>query len=302
MSFARRLAWSALAVAVPTLLRWAIDKGEAGFPFVTYFPAVVLAALLLGWRWAAAVALTSGVLANRLFSEEPVLGLGPRDAVLMALFFLSCAALVWIGELSRRLVRELEAGKAREELLNHELMHRAKNMLATVNAMAVLTARHSEPGEFPAAFSGRMKALARATELLGAGQAALCEARELVERAIEPFRTDGNFQLEGPACRLPRDSCVPLSLALHELCTNAAKHGALTVAEGKVELGWGCDVEGRLKVGWRERGGPPVPEQRRTGMGTQLLRVQRGLSAVELRYPREGVECDIEIEDAEPVG
>lgn len=294
-------AWAVLAVAVPTGLRWLIDQGAAGIPFVTYFPAVVLAALLLGWRWAAAVALASGAVANRMFSDEPLLDVSTTDAVLMGLFALSCAALIWIGETARRLVREIEAAKAREELLNQELMHRVKNMLATVNAMAVLTARHSGPGEFAQAFSGRMRALDRATDLLATGHNLHCEAAKLVEAAIEPFRTEGNFAIQGSPCELPRDACVPLSLALHELCTNAAKHGALTVPEGRVVLTWECTDDGLLTLDWQEEGGPPVSEVRRTGMGTQLLRRQRGLRLVEAEFRRDGLRCRITVEGATPL-
>lgn len=296
-----RAGWAVLAVAVPTGLRWFLDQGSAGVPFVTYFPAVVLAALLLGWRWAALVAATSGAIANRLFTEEPLLDISTHDAVLTGLFGLSCAALIWIGEMARRLVRQLEAANAREELLNGELMHRVKNMLATVNAMAVLTARHSGPGEFAQAFSGRMRALDRATDLLATGRNLHCEVAKLVEGAIEPFRTDGNFVVSGPRCELPRDACVPLSLALHELCTNAAKHGALTVPEGRVVLAWDCDENRLLTLDWREDGGPPVPEIRRTGMGTQLLRRQRGLTSVEAEFLREGMRCRITVEGATPL-
>ncbi len=294
-------AWAVLAVAVPTGLRWFIDQGEAGVPFVTYFPAVVLAALLLGWRWGAAVAVASGVIANRLFNPEPLLAVSVLDAALVGLFALSCAALIWIAETARRLVRELEAATAREELLNAELMHRVKNMLATVNAMAVLTARHSGPGQFAQVFAGRMRALDKATELLGTGRQMHCEVAKLVASAIEPFRAEANFAISGAPCELPRDACVPLSLALHELCTNAAKHGALSAAEGRVELGWQSDADGLLTLVWRERDGPPVPEVRRAGMGTQLLRRQHGLKNVEVEFRSDGLLCTIEIEGAMPV-
>jgi two-component sensor histidine kinase len=180
-------------------------------------------------------------------------------------------------------------------------MHRVKNMLATVNAMAVLTARHSGPGEFAQAFSGRMRALDRATDLLATGRNLHCEVAKLVEAAVEPFRTDGNFVITGASCELPRDACVPLSLALHELCTNAAKHGALTVPEGRVVLTWECGEDGLLTLAWREEGGPPVPEVRRTGMGTQLLRRQRGLTSVEADFRREGLRCRITVEGATPL-
>jgi two-component sensor histidine kinase len=298
---ARGALWAAAAVAVPTALGWAIGQGELGVPFITYFPALLLAALLLGWRWGLAVLAASAAVADWMFLGEPGPSLAPGDFARLALFLVIGALLVWVGEIVHRQVRELEAAHAREELLNAELMHRVKNMLATVNAMAVLTARHSGPGQFAQAFGGRMKALDRATAMLGAGRATHCEVRKLVEGAIEPFRTDGNFAIEGPRCDLPRDSCVPLSLALHELSTNAAKHGALSVPEGKVELAWECDVAGLLTLVWREGGGPPVPEVRRTGMGTQLLRRQRGLKAVEAEFRREGVVCRIEIEGARPI-
>jgi len=291
-------AWSVLAVALPTGLRWAIDRGAAGVPFLTYFPAVTLAALFLGWRWAAGVTLASAFVANRLFRAEPLLFWeGGSDAVLVGLFVLSAAALVWIGDVARRTVRALEAAQARQGLLNAELLHRVKNLLATVNAMAVLTARHSAPGDFADALTGRMQALERATGLLGVDERAPCEVHRLVDEALAPFRAGDTFTVEGPACELPRDACVPLSLALHELATNATKYGALSVPEGRVELLWtvGEGEEGLLRLAWRELGGPAVVAPQRSGMGTQLLKPQRGLDAVELHYLPGGVECAIGI-------
>ncbi|HEY6817570.1 MAG TPA: sensor histidine kinase [Croceibacterium sp.] len=299
MPWLTALGWSALAVGAPTALRWALDRGEAGIPFVSYFPAVTLVALFLGWRWAVGVALASGMIANRVFRDEPILFyLSARDAALVAMFVLACAALIWIGEVARRTVRELEAAKAREGLLNDELMHRMKNMLATVNAMAVLTARHSDPERFVQALTGRMQALERATGLLGVGQAAHCDVHALVTAAVAPFRAEDNFTLAGPPCELPREACVPLSLALHELCTNAAKYGALSVPEGQVELVWtiGEGEDRLLRLAWRESGGPQVEKPQRAGMGTQLLRRQAGLKAVAIDYPPAGVSCLIEVE------
>src|SRR3990170_7092987 len=98
---AQAAAWAVIAVAVPTGLRWFIDQGSAGIPFVTYFPAVVLAALLLGWRWATVVALASGAVANRGFGDESLLDISALDAALIGLFALSCAALIWIGEMAQ---------------------------------------------------------------------------------------------------------------------------------------------------------------------------------------------------------
>jgi two-component sensor histidine kinase len=292
------LGWSALAVALPTALRWAIDRGSEGVPFLTYYPALTLAALFLGWRWAAGVALASAFVANRVLRDEPLLLWGGgSEAALAGLFVLSCVALVAIGETARRTVRQLEAAKARETLLNAELMHRAKNLLATVNAMALLTARHTAPEHFVEALTGRMQALERATGLLGVDERAPCDIHRLVESAIAPFRAGDNFALGGPGCELPRDACVPLSLALHELATNASKYGALSVPEGRVELLWtvGEGEDALLQLAWREAGGPPVKKPARTGMGTQLLKPQRGLDRVALHFRPGGVECLIGI-------
>ncbi|KRA83145.1 hypothetical protein ASD76_03480 [Altererythrobacter sp. Root672] len=301
--FGKALLWSAVAIAAPTGLRWVIDRGEAGIPFVTYYPFVVGAALLLGWRWGAAVALVSTVIANRLFRAEPLLdSLDASNWALGVLFVLSCTALVWLGDAARRLVREQEAAEARERHLNQELMHRVKNMMATVNALVMLTSRHSDPGNFTQALAGRMKALDRATGMLGVDADRQCDLGKLVEGAIEPFKGEGNFVASGPACSLPRQSCVPLSLALHELCTNAARHGALSAPGGKVELLWTLrevEGEGVLTLYWREQDGPPVARERRTGMGTQLLRVQAGIDECDLEFAPEGVKCRIAIEGVE---
>jgi two-component sensor histidine kinase len=90
---------------------------------------------------------------------------------------------------------------------------------------------------------------------------------------------------------------VPLSLALHELCTNAHKYGALSVPEGRVELVWtvGEGEDALLRLAWRESGGPPVSAPAHVGMGTQLLKRQRGLDKVELHYRPGGVECSIAV-------
>src|SRR5690606_33561117 len=209
----------------------------------------------------------------------------------------SCAALVGIGEIARRTVREADAAMAREEALNRELLHRVKNMLATVNAMAVLTARHSDPDSFVPALTGRVQALERATELLGAGESAPCEVARLVEAAIEPFSAGSNFLVEGAPCRLPRESCVPLSLALHELSTNAVKYGALSVPEGRVSIAWTLEPGGDvLRLVWTEAAGPPVALPTRSGLGSQMLRAQAGLAAVELEHRADGARCEIAIE------
>lgn len=293
--------WSLLAVFLALGLRLLIDGGHLGVPFTTFYPVVMLCSLLLGWRWGAFVTVLSAVLANRLVLQRQLrFWEQPGDAALVAMFFFSCAVLVLTGHLARRALHQAQAAQQREELLNRELMHRVKNMLATVSALASMTARHTPADQFQRAFSGRMMALQRATELLGMGEGGTGDLVQLVDSAIEPFRADGNFTVGGPRCTLPREACVPLSLALHELCTNAAKYGALSVPEGRVTLGWALS-DGVVRLLWQEVGGPAVTPPTREGMGTQLLRRQRELGVVALDYAPDGLRCTFDIPGAEAV-
>jgi two-component sensor histidine kinase len=290
------VAWTVLAVAAPTTLRWIIDRGEAGIPFVTYFPAIVLTALFLGWRYGVAAALFSGIAANRLLNAAPLMFYtSARDALFFALYALTCAILIYIAEMSRRLIRQQEEASRREILLNAELVHRMKNILATVNSIAAMSARHSDPKDFAEAFNGRIAALGRATDQLSAMQIMSCELGQLVESVIAPFRDDANFDISGPECDISRDSCIPLALVLHELCTNAAKHGALSVPEGRISLEWEIHEgpERRALIGWREKNGPPVEPIERRGMGMGLLQPQAGLADVRVDFPRDGAICEI---------
>lgn len=295
----KAVAWTAIAVVGVTALRWIIDGGAAGLPFATYFPAIVLVAVFLGWEYGAAAALASGVIANRLFKAQPLwFYTSWRNALFLAFYVLICALLIYIAEMLRRLVREQEQASRREAMLNVELVHRVKNMLATINSIASMTARHTEPAEFVDAFSGRVVALGKATDLLGVGHEMAGELTQLIESVIAPFRDENNFAIAGPKCDIARQSCVPLALALHELCTNAAKYGALSVPEGRVSLEWSLSETPaqQVRIAWRESGGPRVEEVSRRGMGMALLRAQPGLSDVRVEFPPEGAICDIELE------
>lgn len=295
-SLARGVLWTVIAVAAPTGLRWLIDSGgTTGTPFVTFYPAILLASLFLGWRYGIATAVLTGIVVNRFLRYKPLDFSLPSDVLIIALFALTCSIMIYIAAMVRRLLNDEAEAARREALLNVELLHRVKNMLATVSSIATMTVRHSDPTDFIDAFDGRIAALSRASELLAVGKEVQCEMGRLVGTAIEPFRTGGNIEVDGPDIELPRESCMPLSLALYELCTNATKYGALSVPDGIVKLAWDVGPEGRLQVAWREENGPPVPEKRRQGMGSRLLQAQTGLDAVRLEFWREGVSCEIEI-------
>ncbi|WP_066723130.1 response regulator [Sphingomonas pituitosa] len=165
-----------------------------------------------------------------------------------------------------------------QRLLIGELNHRVKNTLASVQAIATQTLRHSSgPSDFAPTFIGRIHALARAHSLLSSTTWQGASLQELVEGqlqtgTIDPTRIDTG----GPSVDLAPEPALHLALVLHELATNAHKYGALSVPEGRVALHWGVR-DGMLEVDWQERGGPVVAPPTRRGFGTALI--ERSLKA-----------------------
>ena len=295
-SLAGNLGWTLLAVAVPTLLRLVLDAGHYGAPFVTYYPAVVLTALFLGWRFSLLTTLLCVAMTRLLFMQDlPPLAGTVQGLTIFGLFVLSCASLIAIGEWLRRVLAELDAASSREALLNQELRHRLKNLLAVVTSLSALSHRHSDPEHAQAAFAERLAALDRATSLLGGDSAVSCALPELAEEALRPFLADYDIRLAGTPHRIDRDGCVPTVLALHELATNAIKYGALSAPGGWVELSWGEPADGMLTLRWKEKGGPPVAKPERRGMGSRILSMHSPAASFTIAYPREGVRCELKL-------
>jgi two-component sensor histidine kinase len=162
------------------------------------------------------------------------------------------------------------------ELRFGELRHRVKNLLAVIQALARQTVAEDRSGaEYRDAFLGRLEALTHAHEL-AFGTGGGVDLATLAEGVLEPYTVgNGAVAVEaGPAATLPPARVQALALVLHELATNAVKHGALSAPEGRVRVGW--EVEGgggtrRVRLRWEERGGPPVAPPAIRGSGTELI-------------------------------
>ncbi|NKE48001.1 PAS domain-containing protein [Roseomonas frigidaquae] len=174
-------------------------------------------------------------------------------------------------------VTQERAAEARQRLMAREVDHRAKNALAVVQAALRLTPRH-DAAAFARAVEGRVAALARAHTALAEGRwqsAALRVVAEAELSVFHPVARSGTARitLDGPDLALAPEAVQALSMTLHELATNAAKHGALSTPEGRLSVTWeverGTEV---LRLEWRERGGPAVagPPTRR-GFGSRLV-------------------------------
>jgi PAS domain S-box-containing protein len=194
-------------------------------------------------------------------------------------------------------VTERKRAEARQRLLVNELNHRVKNTLATVQSIAAQTLR-SAPDIQSAkdAFEARLMALAAAHDLLTAQSWRGAPLSDVVARSVSAFQTAGRpISVSGPPVWLSAQRALALSLALHELATNAAKHGALSTPEGRVSIRWSATA-GELNLSWVEEGGPRVTAPTRAGFGTRLL--QRGLAReldgeVTVTFAPEGVRCQM---------
>jgi two-component sensor histidine kinase len=194
--------------------------------------------------------------------------------------------------------RDLTERKRAEELqrlLLNELNHRVKNTLATVQSLVAQTLRGAvDLDAARTAINARIVALAGAHDLLTSRSWASADVVEVVGRAIAPFAA-GQFTVDGPSLELSPKQTLALSLALHELATNAAKYGALSKPEGRVGLRWQAQ-DGQIELQWRESGGPEVVPPVRRGFGSRLL--EGGLSRdldghTRLQFVEAGVLCSI---------
>ena len=195
-------------------------------------------------------------------------------------FLLLLAFMISISVPSLALSADVATRKRHEdhvEFVMHELSHRTKNLLAVVQGMARQVARQTENfQDFDAALSARLRALADTHDLLVTGGWRGTDIRDLVRTQLIPFveSKENRLTSEGPGLMLIPKAAEQIGLALHELGTNAAKHGALSVPAGTVTIQWQLENDGpekgHLRIGWRERGGPAVNELQKNGFGHMI--------------------------------
>jgi PAS domain S-box-containing protein len=202
-------------------------------------------------------------------------------------------------------VRDIRAEKEDAErlrMLIGELNHRVKNTLATVQSIVAAALRGSDvPAGVRDRIEARLSALSRSHDLLTRQQWGQADLRQVVGEALQPFgaadERAARFVVSGGPAPLRPKAALTLSMALHELATNAVKYGALSGPEGRVVLSWRTE-EGRLRLVWQEEGGPPVLPPGRKGFGTRLI--ERGLAheldgTVTLDFAPSGLRCEIDL-------
>ena len=270
-----------------------------------------------GWRGEGAVVERSVDLANRQMliavqsGRETALS---TLSMITLLFGLAVASLLLVVArlLTQQAVedsRSLEWFAQQNSIRNsltRELNHRVKNTLANVLSIVSLTRRRaSSLDEFAEGIDSRIRALSATHDLLTQSEWGTTPVRSVAEVELAPYANDEDHDLviDGPEVELAPNDALSLGLALHELATNAAKYGALSVGGGKVSIIWELVNDKLVRLRWRESHGPAVSPPAKRGFGTDLIEkiVAHELRhPVELEFAPEGVRCTMLVPVREP--
>ncbi len=169
-------------------------------------------------------------------------------------------------------ITERKRSEAQIVNLAHEAEHRTKNILSTV--LATVRLSHSDTSDdLKRLIEGRINALARVHGLFVQSRWTGAELHNLVTQELSPYcgQTVERVRIDGPPLLLEPNTAQTIAISLHELATNAAKYGSLSVADGRVEIAWSRTADGRLSLRWIESGGPADTPPAHRGFGTRVM-------------------------------
>lgn len=199
-----------------------------------------------------------------------------------------------------REITGLKQAEERLHLMMGELNHRVKNLFATVQAVMRLSVRPGDDVDaYKARILARLSTLARTNEILFRASWSGASLRELICSELDPYDFGERLGLDGPLVTLQAGQAVPVAMIVHELTTNAAKHGSLSTPDGTLSVAWEIEAAGlgrHLRLTWIERRGPPVAPPTRKGFGSRLITdgLARELRAeVSLAFHAEGLEATL---------
>jgi two-component sensor histidine kinase len=291
-------------VAAATLLRMALGwTGGDTLLFGSYFPAILVVTLMSGPVVGGFALLMSLIIVWWAFippdfSFAPLTG----SQIESFAYFLAMGGItIAIAEGYRRLLRELGKHELEHQLLVRELKHRGRNNLTVVQAIVMQTLRNHRA--LADKINDRIRALVAADELITQSEdQRSADFKEIVAKELAAY-SPRQIAVQGQSMLLPAPMARAAALILHELATNAAKYGALSTADGRLNVNWRTR-RGRAHINWTETGGPPVAKPERHGFGLQLINtvLTKAEGVVKSDFRADGVvhEISFALPDASP--
>src|SRR5262245_38284273 len=295
-------AFATLCVAAAAGVRWTAGLWFEGIvPFATFFPAVLLAALVGGIRPGILAAIAGGTIGWWAFMAPPMafFPLKPGQIISLIAYLITSLIIVWAAEHYRRLTKRLEDEQKFRELAVEELAHRLKNKVATIQSIVSLRLR-----EDPQARDEIVNCLGslRATDdLIIASQGRGARIGDILSAELRPYNVT-RISVEGPEIFLSPKLALTMALLFHELATNAAKYGALSHSVGKISVRW-SHSDPWLNIEWRESNGPPVTAPTHRGFGTRLFlrSLEQFGGKVDATFASTGLVCKLSVPLSDPI-
>jgi two-component sensor histidine kinase len=279
------------AVALATIARIALGWLDVTLFYATYFPMVMLVALICGPPVATFASVTSAIVVWWAFvPPEYQFGVPTQSDIGNAILFLACCGLmIWVAQLYRRTVERLRENERQRTLIMRELEHRGKNTFAVVES--IVRSSLEELPDRAESIAGRIRAVSTTNDIINRSPDHRSTIAAILQHEFEPHGAH-RLVTSGDGVELEANVARAMALVIHELVTNAVKYGALSQDGGTVSVRWRCEGSA-IAIDWREQGGPPVQPPARFGFGSKLvMRTMRTLGgSVEPEFRPDGLVC-----------
>jgi two-component sensor histidine kinase len=253
-----------------TLLRIAFSSFGVTFLFTTYYPAVLITALVGGTQ-AAILLVAASTITVRLLFISPLFELSkmdPGQQIDMLGFLLCSIGIIAVAHWNKASRQKLHRCVEEKELTKRELDHGGKGTYAVISALLNKALEHQP--ELAEPLNGRIRAIKYANDLISHSPKHTVLLKRFILHEFSAYG-ENRFETNGKDIHLPADTARQLALVFHEMITNAIKHGALSSIRGKVVISWTKDGSGVVNLEWREQGGPPASPPKSVGFGTKLM-------------------------------
>jgi two-component sensor histidine kinase len=279
-------------VGLALLGRVAFGWLGASLPYAPFYPAILFAALVAGPAAAIAATVLSLVLVGWAFLP-PFVRVEPLSATAIAnhsLFLVASGLIIWFAQIFRQAISRLHAEERHRELMLKEMEHRGKNTFAVVEAIVRNTLGMTDDAD---TIVGRVRSVSSTNDIVNKSPTHRGSLRAIIANEFEPYGPD-RVRCTGTDIDLSPHASRHIALALHELVTNAVKHGALSTSEGFVAIDWSAEGD-LVTMRWAEREGPAAVTPETYGFGarlvTSMLKALGG--SIEAEFSDKGLTCRI---------